>query len=100
MYIICLFFPGLIALSYAVNEKDKFYKIISEYAKYTILINLLLLVCLMVLMDPHYLVNEYLFTIRFSVIYLISGSILAFILPRIIGYLKKNINISLSRNKK
>ncbi len=100
MYIICLFFPGLIALSYAINEKDKFYKIISEYAKYTILINLIILACLLVFTDPHYLVNEYLFTIRFSTIYLIAGSILGIILPRIIGYLKKNINITLRRNKK
>jgi hypothetical protein len=100
MYIICLFFPGALALKYSIKEKDKPYMIIAEYAKYTILINLIILACLLVFIDPHLLTNEYLFTIRFTTIYLIAGSILAIILPKVIGYIKNNITLTIKRNKR
>ncbi len=100
MKFICLFFPGLLALKYSIEENDKPQTIIGKYAGYTLLIQMCIMVALMILFDPHRLFADDLFTFRFTLLYLLVGSILGIIIPKITFYFKKNIKISLKRNKK
>ena len=100
MRFICLFFPGLLALKNGVTENDKSYQIISKYAGYTLLINGLILLALLIISNPHYLIEDDLFSFRFSLLYIVAGSVLAIILPIIINYIKNNMSISIKRNKK
>ena len=100
MRFICFLFPGLLALKYGVNEKDKLYQIISKYAEYTLLINGIILLALVIISDPHYLLDEKFFTIRFSFAYIVIGTFLGIIIPTIIKYIKNNMQISIKRNKK
>ena len=100
MRFIFLFFPGLLALKNGVAEKDKSYQIISKYAGYTLLINGLILLALLIISNPHYLIEDELFSFRFSLLYIVAGSVLAIILPIIINYIKNNMSISIKRNRK
>lgn len=99
--IICLFFPAFISLSVLekIEKKNEIIEIISRYAIYNIMINLTGLLITAYLNNFEVLMVENLFTIVFSIKYLVLTSMVAFILPHAINYIKNNFKIKFKREK-
>ena len=100
MQIICLFFPTFISLKKVVDKKDRVIDIIIKYGVYNVFINLITIYIFKVLKGANYVINSNVFTESFSVAYLLISTIVAFIIPRIALYMKKNIKIEIERETK
>ena len=99
MQIICLFFPAFVALKKAVDKKDRIIDIITKYAIYNAFVNLITLLIIKVFRNADYVIGSGSFTVPFSINYLAVSIVIAFILPRIVLYMKKNVEISVGREK-
>lgn len=101
MEFVCLFFPTFISLSVLekIEKKKENIEIISRYAIYNIMINLIGLLITAYLNNFEVLMVENLFTIVFSIKYLALTSVIAFILPHAINYIKHNFKIKFKREK-
>lgn len=100
MQLICLFFPAFISLKKVVDKKDRIIDIIIKYATYNVFVNLITIYLFRVLKGENYVINSDVFTESFSVAYLLISSIVAYIIPRIALYMKKNIKIEIERETK
>ena len=98
MKFISLFLPAVIAANYELNGKEDWFQRIVVYSKYCIYINLLMLLFIIVTGrgSTHF---DDMVTVHYYVFYLVVSFLLALILPRVVVYCRKNINISIKRNK-
>lgn len=98
---VCVFFPALISLKYVIKEEERkdILKIIEEYGKYTIYINLIILLFLFLIKDSYFRFNNDMFSIKMAFLYLLVSSIIARFLPMVIEYINTSIKISIKRCK-
>lgn len=98
---ICLFFPTFISLSVLerIEKPKENIKRLNNYAIYNILINLIGLLTVSYLNGFEVKMVDSLYTILFSIKYLLLTSIIAFILPYAINYIKNNFKIKFKREK-
>lgn len=98
---VCIFFPAFFSLRQVIDEKDEhnLYKLIFNYVKYTIYINLVVLVFLLITKEPWIRFNEDMFSIKMTFIYLIISVVVANYLPKVIDNIKSNVRISIKRKK-
>lgn len=98
---ICLFFPTFISLSVLDRIEKKKEKIerINCYAIYNIMINTIALLIVAYFIDFEIIMPKDVFTVVFSIKYLVMASIISFVLPYAINYVKKNFKIQFKRKK-
>ena len=100
MQLICLFFPAFISLKKVVDKKDKVIDIVIKYAIYNVFLNLITIYIFRVLKGENYVINNNIFTESFSLAYLLISIIVAYIIPRIALYMKKNVKIEIEKETK
>ncbi|MBQ6477604.1 MAG: hypothetical protein IJI43_04145 [Bacilli bacterium] len=98
MEFICLFFPTLIAMGKDINTKN-IYKVIYDYAMYNLSINFISFLIVRVVTQSQLVIDSNLWTMKFTLKYIILSSFIALILPKVIEFLKKNFSISIKRSK-
>ena len=96
---ICLFFPAFISIA-NLNKKAKLEEKVIKYFIYNIFINIVVL-CFVAFSNGFkilYLGRD-IFTVVFSIKYLVMASVTAFVLPYLVQFFRKNFKLKIRKDK-